>query len=263
MIYLEDRILACENRLDALEKLAPVVEKPLWALTPNSLNMSIQAKDPSRVSIVGKAVRLETKPGDSYIFGSGTMERCDLSLSQVLSEGFEGREAWWHHEILFPDDFQQPRWHRYVVFDFHHTGPTGQANFHLGFERGPLDTDTGRFGFQGFGGAQDQGKYGAVITDEPVVRNRWYAFDYHVRWASDANGFFDAWVDGKKYLWHKGATLYAGLGVYLKLANYHTPVCDPYPACVGTHKASAVLHAAVRRGRTWQSVTNGPLAPLP
>lgn len=236
--------------LPALVVAPPIVEAPLWALNPDNLNMTIQAKDPSRVSVVGKAVRLETKPGDNNIFGSGAMERCDLSLSQALTDGFEGREAWWHQEILFPDDFQQPRWYRYVIFDFHHTGPTGQANFHLGFERGPLDIDTGRFGFQGFGGVQDQGKYGAIITSDMVARNRWIAFDYHVRWASDASGFFDAWVNGKNYLRHKGPTLYQGQGVYLKLANYHVPVCDPYPACVGTHKASAVMHAEVRRGKT-------------
>jgi len=70
---------------------------------------------------------------------------------------------------------------------------------------------------------------------------------YHVRWSSGSDGFFDAWVNGKRVLAHKGPTLYVGQGVYLKLANYHSPVCDPYPACVGTHKASSVIHDRVIR----------------
>jgi hypothetical protein len=44
---------------------------------------------------------------------------------------------------------------------------------------------------------------------------------------------------------HRGPTLYAGQGCYLKLANYHTPVCDPYPGCTGP--ASSVIHDRVIR----------------
>ena len=53
--------------------------------------------------------------------------------------------------------------------------------------------------------------------------------------------------------------MYAGQGVYVKLANYHTPICDPYPACIGTHKASSVIHDRLIRGTTPLAVAAGPL----
>lgn len=227
----------------------------------------VQAKDPSRVSIVttarGNAVRLRTEPGDRDIAGSGDMERCDLYLAKLgtadpLVFG-EGEEHWWALSVLFPDDFTFPTWHRYALAGFHHTGSTGQGNFTLGFERGALDTDPGVLGFQGYAGTQDQGRFGGVAVPNPVQRNVWYDFVYHVKWSSGADGYFDAWVNGARKLAHRGPTLYAGQGVYLKLANYHTPVCDPYPACIGTHQASSVLYGSVRRGSTARSVSPTPL----
>jgi hypothetical protein len=82
----------------------------------------------------------------------------------------------------------------------------------------------------------------------------WYDFVYHVRWSSGPDGFFDAWVNGARVLSHQGATLYVGQGVYLKLANYHLPVCDPFPACIGMHKASSVIHDRVLMGPTAASI---------
>jgi hypothetical protein len=211
----------------------------------------------TRVTVGGRtAVRLHTEPGDNNVSNSGDMERNDLAFTQQLSNGFQGAEDWWHHEILFPDDFSMPTWHVYVVADFHNSAPGGgQANFMVLFK-------DGAFRLQGYGGihrptgAQDGG---FQATLPKPVKNRWYEFDYHVKWSSGTDGFFDAWLDRKRVLSHKGPTLYAGQGVYFKLANYHTPVCDPYPACIGTHPASSVIHTAVRRGRTWQAVANGVL----
>jgi hypothetical protein len=195
------------------------------------------------------------------VVSSGAMERDDLWLSQQASDGYEGHEAWWAHSILFPDDFTVPTWQAYVVFDFHNTGTgPGQANFHVAFQPQADLYQPGLLSFIGYGGANanpPDGRFDAVIGQ--VQKNVWYDFVYHVRWSSGADGFFDAWVNGKRVLAHQGPTLYAGQGVYLKLANYHTPVCDPYPACVGTHKASSVIHDRVVRGTTAQAVSGGPL----
>jgi hypothetical protein len=187
------------------------------------------------------------------------MERNDLWLSQAESDGFEGREAWWAHSIYFPDDFQLPTWHAYVVFDFHNSGSgPWQANFMVQNIRGATDSAPGRLGLVGYGGDSNaSGRFESVIG--PIVKNKWYDFVYHVRWSSGSDGFFDAWVDGVKVLSHRGPTLYAGQGVYLKLANYHVPICDPYPACIGTHSASSVIHDRVLRGTTALAVAPGPL----
>ena len=207
-------------------------------------------------------IRLHTEPGDNNVASSGEMERNDLWLSQAASDGYEGHEAWWAHSIFFPDDFTAPTWESYVVFDFHNTtSGNWQANFMVNFRR-RNDADPGILQFSGYGGdANTAGHYSADIGTAlgPVQKNVWYDFVYHVRWSSGSDGFFDAWVNGKRVLSHRGPTLYVGQGVYLKLANYHNPVCDPYPACIGTHQASSVIHDRVIRGTTPLAVAAGPL----
>jgi len=224
-----------------------------------------QAKVAGRAELIdgardgANAIRLHTEPGDNNVASSDTMERDDLWLSQAATDGYEGHEAWWAHSILFPDDFTAPTWHQYVVFDFHNTaeGPW-QANFHVAFQAQSDITKPGLLTFVGYGGVNSgDGRYAATIG--PVEKNVWYDFVYHVRWSSGEDGFFDAWVNGVKKLSHRGATLYAGQGVYLKLANYHVPVCDPYPACIGTHRASSVIHGRVIRSNAPMAVATGPL----
>jgi hypothetical protein len=187
------------------------------------------------------------------------MERNDMWLSQAASDGYEGREAWWAHSIYFPSDFTTPTWQSYVVFDFHNSGSgPWQANFHVAFKRQADITQPGLLSLIGYGGVSSgDGRFEASLGQ--VQKNAWYDFVYHVRWSSGADGFFDAWVNGQRVLSHRGPTLYAGQGVYLKLANYHNPVCDPYPACIGTHQASSVIHDRIIRGTTALSVSPGPL----
>jgi hypothetical protein len=215
---------------------------------PGECGFGIQAKSSSRVSIVNSgrdgstAVRLRTEPGDSNIFGSGSSERADLSLSQGNTDCSQGKEAWWAHSVMFPSDYVPATDGFGVVMDFHHTGSSGQANFHVDSSRWD-----GKLHFRGFGGSQDSNEYGTVIGS--VVRNQWYDFVYHVRWSSGSDGFMRAWVNGKKRLDHSGPTLYAGQGCYLKLANYHSPFGSP----------SAVIHDRVIRGTTWQAVARTAL----
>jgi hypothetical protein len=129
------------------------------------------------------------------------------------------------------------------------------SNFHINFAPQADTTQPGNLVFRGYGGAENMANpYGAVAVAGPVAKNVWYDFVYHVRWSSEPDGFFDAWVNGVQKLHHVGPTLYSGQGVYLKLANYHTPVCEPYPACIGSHSPSSVIHDRVVRGTTWQDV---------
>jgi hypothetical protein len=192
----------------------------------------------------GTAVRLQTLSGDVNVFGSGSsLERADLSLSQANTDCYQGKEAWWGHSILFPNEYLFSATSGLsVVMDFHHTGSTGQANFHVDSSRWD-----GQLRFRGYGGSQDQNVYEKVIG--PVVKNQWYDFVYHVRWSSGSDGFMQAWVNGKKMLDHQGPTLYSGMGCYLKLANYHTAF----------GQANAVIHDRVIRGTNWQAVSLTPL----
>jgi hypothetical protein len=224
-----------------------------------------QSKVPGRASIVGigrdggTALRLRTEVGDNDVAESGQMERDDVFLTQYMSDGYQGHEAWWAHSILFPDDFTVPTWESYVVFDFHNSGPgPWQANFHVAIERQDDITKPGLLRLVGYGGINSgDGPFGAALGQ--IRKNVWYDFVYHVRWSAGSDGFFDAWVNGKRVLAHRGATLYDGQGVYLKLANYHNPVCDPYPSCIGSHKPSSVIHDRIVKGKTAAAVAGGPL----
>ena len=212
-------------------------------------------------SILGRdgpsAVRLHTEPGDSNVAGSLENERNDLTLSQAATDCFEGREQWWGHSILFPDDYVDPpvstasTWNWATVFDFHNTGPgAGQVTFQV--NAWPVaaispDRPTG-LAFQiAYGDPASPTLKSFPIG--PVVRNVWYDFVYHVKWSSGAGGFFTAWVNGAKRMEYSGPTLYAGQGCYLKLANYHTPFGKP----------SSVIHDRVVRGTTSAAVSLTPL----
>jgi hypothetical protein len=205
-----------------------------------------QVKDAARISPVEVAgisgVRLETLPGDEGIAGSGHAERADLALSPAMTGCSQGQEQWWSHALLFPDDYVLPRrtradsWPWGVVFDFHQTGSEGQANFQIEVAGDPPQL---RLAISG-GPVISNGAPGSPTrrwTIGPIRRNHWYEFLYHVRWSAGGDGFFDAWVDGRRVLSYRGPTLYTGQGCYLKLANYHTPVGAPV----------SVVHARIER----------------
>lgn len=217
-----------------------------------------QAKAPGRATIVSvagvNAVRLHTEPGDDNVAGSGSNERNDLTTSQATTDGYEGREHWWAHSIRFPDDYVDPpksesTWNFGIVADFHNTtNGAGQANFQVNAMPATA-ISPGRptgLSFQVAYGNQSSPTT-QTFPIGPVVRNVWYNFVYHVKWSSGSDGYFDAWVNGVQMLAYRGPTLYAGQGVYLKLANYHTPHGQP----------SSVIHARVIRSNTPLDVSAG------
>ena len=240
-----------------------VVFSCTFANAPNDCGFGVQQKVAGRATIVSSGrdgvtgVRLHTEPGDSNVAGSGTNERNDLSLSVSATDGFQGREQWWAHSVLFPSDFASPPAGFGVAMDFHNASPGGgqaggQANFHLDTSRWDGET----LHFRGYGGvlastSDAPGEY--QVTIGPIVKNVWYDFVYHVKWSSGPDGFFRAWVNGVKKLDHSGPTLYQWNGVdqqvYLKLANYHTAF----------GQATSVIHDRVIRGTSPLAVSLGPL----
>jgi hypothetical protein len=215
----------------------------------------VEQKAPGRAVVVtvgrdgGSGLRLHTEPGDNNVAGSGTNERNDVALQ--YTDGVQGREHWWAHSIMFPDDFAIPPVQPgsfATVFDFHHTGnQPGQPNFHILVNPGGFLTFGGQGGPNVVQDVGNQYSYGADIG--PLVRNVWYDFVYHVKWSSNSDGFFKAWVNGVLKVDHFGPTLYQGLVVYLMLAIYH--------GAVG--QSSSVIHDRVIRGTTWQTVSLTPL----
>jgi hypothetical protein len=214
--------------------------------SPTDCGFEEQAKIPGRATLVDvarsgrRAVRLHTEPTDRNVNGSGDWARNDLSLDPKLTDCDEGREAWWAHSVLFPDDFVVAR-DGGVVMDFHHSGSRGNANFHFNV------TGRGNLRLHGFGGdANRPQEYREEL--ERVKRNVWYDLVYHVRWSSGNDGFMQAWMNGRKVLSHRGPTLYKGMSCYLKLANYH-----------GAQEPSSIIHDRVVRGTSAAAVSLTPL----
>jgi len=245
------RLTWIEERLDTLDRYW----QSNWVSSPSDGGWSVQEKAPGRATLVTgrdgrKAVRLHTEPGDD-VYGVN-VDRCDLALSQELTDGYEGSEDWWAHSIKFPNDFAPGNaW--YVAGGFHNTSNdgVGQGNVNIDCARW---AEGGVLGLRGYGGDISQTDsrapdYEAVIG--AITRNIWYDFVYHVRWSA-TSGFFDAWVNGKRYISYQGPTLYVGQGVYLKLANYRQT----------DGLASSLIHDRVVIGKTWQSVSLTPLEGL-
>jgi hypothetical protein len=218
-----------------------------------------QAKVSGRASIVGtardlvKGVRLNTQPGDNNVNGSESWERNDLSLGRLSADSLgyckAGMEEWWSTSILFPEDFVFPPSGIYTLWDFHHSGSTGPQNFAIQAVAG-LGLRTRGYG----GGTVGGGQYNATVPDpygavKNVVKNRWYDFVLHVKWSPNGDGVMEGWINGQKFLAHSGPTLYAGQTCYLKLANYHAAWGVP----------SSVIHDRVKRGKTWNAVSDTPL----
>lgn len=239
---------------------APMTAQPLPALEPargavqfacdfehsaTECGFFEQSKVPGRATLVpiartGKwGVRLHTEPGDDQVHGSDDWQRTDLSLSPALTDCAEGKEAWWAHSVLFPQDYVLAPGGG-VVMDFHHDAGGGNANFH--FNSAPTGLR-----LHGFGGdSRDPDEYRVELG--PLSKNVWYDLVYHVRWSSGADGFMTAWINGKKVLTHRGPTLYRGLRCYLKLANYHSPTAP-----------SSIVHDRVLRGSSAAAVALTPL----
>jgi len=242
--------------------------------SPTDCGFRTQAMAPGRATVVEqgragwKGVRLETQPGDSHIAGSGANERTDLLLPQSISDGYEGREHWWAHSVLFPEDYVNPptsipgAWHWGAVFGWHHTGSTGQGNFSLfAFPDRAISPDrpTGLV-FRICGGE-------TVIRDAlrchltpigKVAKNVWYDFVYQVKWSSSEDGYINAWLRlgdekiARRVVSYRGPTLYTGMGAYLKAANYHSP----------HGQSSAIIHSRILRGTSHEAVSLVPLQGL-
>lgn len=277
MATLTTRMTALEKRVTFLEARpgpVPVVEKPdfLASFSRNPFRTGTgdgvsddglwwveQKEGQNRATIApigrdgGTGLRLHTEPGDNNVSGSGAHERNDAALRGV-HERHEGDVDWWAHSMNFPNDFAiPPPGHWATPFDFHDlpspgdTRVGGQANLHIFVQ------PNGLLRFRGAGGPVVDDGSGNQYTYEydigQLIRNVWFDFVYHMRWSSGSDGFMDAWLNGHPVFKHKGPTLYANCGVYLKLANYHSAWGKP----------SSVIHDRVVRGKTWQSVSLTPL----
>jgi hypothetical protein len=213
---------------------------------PPSLTLWMpQEKESGRVSVVKSpgrarqlALRLEVKPGDTDVAGSGSdAERADAMIGATLTDAVEGREQWWAWSTYFPSGYRptpSTAWNLFL--DFHNTGESGQANINF---LADSHFDPPQLQMTVYGGASADSAPQSTFRLGPARRNQWYDFALHVVWSSNPRvGSVELFLNGRRIVKqvHR-ATLYAGQGAYLKLANYRE--AGPQP--------SAVLAAGVRR----------------
>lgn len=236
----------------------------------------IQAKDPSRVSLVDcertgeKCLKLTALPGDDHVVGSGNMRRCDVAQikpgtldPQVHYTG----EIWCaHSERLVSGEFWRPYWHPYNIFDWHNWPEGGVcATFAINFAADQRSvTRPGLLRAQLAFGNRDNPTYHNVIIGEPPM-DTWLDFMEHIVWSTGASGKFDVWLNGRLVMSHRGPTLYDPVtidgqtkpcGAYLKLPNYFLPVTPDELAqgIFAPTPASSVIHDRIRVGPTRASV---------
>lgn len=161
------------------------------------------------------ALRVEVRPGDSNVAGSGSGERTELLIGGDLTGAGEGREAYWTWSTYFSKDFRSPggSWNSFV--QFHHTGAGSQSNIHFQV------TDRKVLTMRVMGGSHASPMRKDFVLGD-LKRGRWYDLVFHVKWSADAKvGFVQVFVDGWEIVPKTFTpTLYAGQGAYFKLGYY-------------------------------------------
>jgi hypothetical protein len=209
----------------------------------------VQQKTSGRASIVSSPVRegrygarCEVRPGDNNVAGSGNGERCEWLLNQATTDGYEGREQWWAWSTYFDPTFSPSSsgWNSFI--QFHHLGPTGQANIWFSSVLNTIQ-------FRVANGDMSSPTTKWWVLDPNRKNSTWYDFVFHVKWSSDPNvGFVEVWINGQKVLpLVKIATLYPGVGVYLKQGYYRAAQTT----------TAIIYHDGMRRGSSYDDVVAG------
>ena len=237
----------------------------------NQWTLGVQAKDPSRATIVTSvaggpprqgqyAARIEVDAGDSQVAGSGQGERTEALLGSALTGATEGADQWWAWSTYFPSDFTTGLGMWNFFTQFHHTGSSGQSNIEF-----TVKDNSSLVLISNSGDPAQPSEHDYSLS--PLLRGRWSDFVFHVRWSSDPSvGFIEAYVNGVQVVPHTAtATMYPGQSVYLKQGFYRA-------ACSCT---SVLYQDGMRRGSsysdvvsefpsgTWPSSPGGSVTPPP
>jgi hypothetical protein len=207
----------------------------------------VQAKERTRIAIESEivrqghyGVRVEVRPGDSNVAGSGSGERADLWIGSSTTAAAEGHEQYWAWSTYFPANFDAPRGSFNAFVGFHHTGTTGQSNLHFAV------TDMRALTLRVLGGNFNRPVRKDFVLAR-LTKGRWYDFVVHVRWSSDRSGLVEVWVNNQKVVGRTLVpTLYVGQGAYLKMGFYRAPYSKP----------TVDYHDDMRRGQTLAEVAH-------
>jgi hypothetical protein len=134
----------------------------------------------------------------------------------------------WNFYIYLPSQSLVTSWNGGTLWEFH--TPFNASGHTLELDntgRGPT-TPSFRFGFETAGGAS----YTYAYNWAPLTFNTWHHVTIYVRWSTGADGFYQAWLDGTRYMNRTGATVYTAdngtpflqFGLYADIGSQQNPV---------------------------------------
>jgi hypothetical protein len=179
------------------------------------------------------ASRFVVKPGDHPTAGG---ERAEVMW---WSREHAGKQSWWRWSTLFPTGFHpnQGAWN--VFTQWHQTGDScvSPIRFLVDNYANPprlrLDVWSGRLNMSN---CNPQYKHSWYLGR--LVRNRWYNFVVHFKWSPyKSRGYLRVSVNGKTKVRKHVATLYRGMGVYVKQGFYRGP----------SSKTTTIYHDGMQR----------------
>jgi hypothetical protein len=184
------------------------------------------------------AARFVVRPGDDPIGMGG--ERAELVW---LSGEHAGVKSRWRWKTLFPTAFHpkaNSAWNYFT--QWHHSGYSCAPPVAFGVT---TFTSRARISLDIRGGRLNVGNCSAahhrVWTLQRLRRNRWYAFDFVVKWSPyRSRGYISLRINGRQVIRKThAATLYKGQGVYVKQGLYRSPF----------DRTSVIYHDGMTRSR--------------
>ncbi len=193
--------------------------------------------DPTGTAPTTRVERFEVRPGDC---GEEDCDR-DRERSELSERGARnprGTAAWYGWSFYLPDEWPSVWPTKTVLGQFHQEKSHPLWMFLHNKDGLVLDRQT-------------QGKTESLtpLLSEADLRGKWHRIEVHAKWAADASGTFEVWVDGaRKYAMH-GQTMTAGT-VYLKYGVYRAFVSRFTASQSAPVPAQVAMFANVRKAAT-------------
>jgi hypothetical protein len=196
------------------------------------------------------AVRITLAPGDI----AASKERAELKVGDKEIErvhASQGHDIWYGWSLLVPDGYADPPGDQFQILGQWHQRPTAPAAG-ASERRGPppmalhLVSDERGHALMLIGQASRTAPP-RTLGLRPIRFGKWIDLVFHVHCSTRADGFVEAWLDGRPFTSGRqyGPTLYTPVANYLRLGLYRAK---------GVHTTNHVFYDEVRLGDSYQAV---------